>query len=321
MKQLSIIGAGSWGCALAQVFIHYYDSIHLWCYCQQEKDKLPSVLLNNPVIKPSFDIMQVADSQAILLVVPSDGFNQSLLNIKPFLSQTNQYIAWASKGFDVKKSRLLHQCFSAMLSNHSPTLISGPSFASEVLAQKPTALVVSSQHNKNQIYWATALQGAVFIRAYMNHDLIGAEIGGAVKNVMAIAAGIISALDYGANTQAALITRGLSEMMRLGVSLGANTQTFMGLTGLGDLVLTCSDDLSRNRQFGRYLTQLGDIQQAQNKVGSTIEGLQALKTTLIIAKKQGIEMPICEQVYQVIYDDKKPQDAIKTLMQREMVLE
>ena len=319
MTQLSVIGAGSWGSALALSLSGYYQQVHLWCYNQLEKDKLAPIILTHKNILASLELEPITHSQAILVVVPSDGFRQILLAMKPYLNK--QHIAWASKGFDVSNGCLLDTTFQAILPGFSACFISGPSFASEVMEQKPTALVVSSQAVATRQYWANALQSHHIIRAYTNDDIIGAQIGASVKNVLAIAAGITAGLHYGANTQAALITRGLNEMMRLGLSLGAKKETFMGLTGLGDLVLTCSDDLSRNRQFGKALVKYGNTSQAKTSVNGTIEGLNALVITLQIAKKQGIEMPITQQVFQVIDGNTTPQEAINLLMKRDLIAE
>lgn len=319
MSQLSIIGAGSWGSALAVSLAKHYSEVHLWCYSEQEKSALSNTVLAENNISPSFELALLAESDAVLVVVPSVGFEAILTQIKPFLNTNN--IAWASKGFDVKNQCLLSKQFSTTLPNHTPTLISGPSFAQEVLLQKPTALVVSSADKSAQQYWANTLQSNPAIRVYVNADLIGAEIGGGVKNILAIAAGIVSGLNYGANTQAALITRGLAEMMRLGICLNAKRETFMGLTGLGDLVLTCSDDLSRNRQFGKALVTCGNTKQAKQVVNSTVEGLDALEFTLTLAKQHQIEMPICQQVQRVVAGVISPQQAINELMARDIVSE
>ncbi len=318
-KQLSIIGAGHWGCALALSFAKHYEQVHLWCYNQLEQDSIAPMVFATPNINLSFELEPITQSEAVLLVVPSYGFEQSLLSIKPYLN--TQFIAWASKGFDVVNQGLLHQTFIKILPHTPPCLISGPSFAAEVLAQKPTALVVSSPNKEYQAYWSNSLQSNRSIRAYLNADIIGAQVGGSVKNVLAIAAGIVSGLEYGTNTQAALITRGLNEMMCLGLVLGAKRETFMGLTGLGDLVLTCSDDLSRNRQFGAALVKLGDVAQAKKAVNSTIEGLNALEITLLLAKQHQVEMPICQQVLQVVNGHISPQKAIDLLMDRDVVSE
>ncbi len=319
MKRLSIIGGGSWGRALSFIFSNYYDKVHLWCYNQSELNKLPLAIKQKSNIDANFELNLITNSDAVLVAVPSIGFIQIIKNIKPYLHK--QHIAWASKGFEAQSGQLLHNCFSQILPDIIPTLISGPSFAVEVLAEKPTALVVSSTSEAMQNYWTKALQKSNHIRAYKNNDIIGAQVGGAVKNILAIAAGIVAGLDYGANTQAALITRGLAEMMRLGLAMGAKRETFMGLTGLGDLVLSCSNDLSRNRQFGGYLVKYSDIDKAKQNINSTIEGLKSLKNTLKFAQKYHIEMPICEQIYQVIYQQKSPQNAISTLMQREITNE
>ena len=208
----------------------------------------------------------------------------------------------------------LHESFEEIL-DHVGCAISGPSFASEVASKKPTALTVASKDTAVRDYWAKVLQTNT-LRAYTNEDIIGVEVGGSVKNILSIAAGIATGLGYGTNTQAALITRGLAEMIRFGKKLGANASTFNGLSGLGDLVLTCSDDLSRNRRFGKALANKQSVAQALKNVGATVEGLNTLELVLSIAKKNKIEIPICEQVNQVIQGQTSPISAVNYLMSR-----
>ena len=224
------------------------------------------------------------------------------------------------KRFDTSKEQLLIESFNQVFPTKSGCVISGPSFALEVTQGKPTTLVVASDHEISTKVWSKAIQTNT-MRAYMNSDMIGVEIGGAIKNVLAIAAGIASGLGFGANTQAAIITRGLSEMKRLGKALGAKEKTFYGLSGLGDLVLTCSDDLSRNRRFGKELSENNDIQTALNNIGATVEGLNTLKMVLKLSKRYKVELPICEQVSMVIQGKNSPKQAVKELMSREQISE
>ncbi len=229
-------------------------------------------------------------------------------------------MAWATKGFDTSKEQLLIESFNQVFPTKSGCVISGPSFAFEVTQGKPTTLVVASDNVTNTEVWSKAIQTNT-MRAYMNSDMIGVEIGGAIKNVLAIAAGIASGLGFGANTQAAIITRGLSEMKRLGKALGTEEKTFYGLSGLGDLVLTCSDDLSRNRRFGKELAKNNNIDTALKNVGATVEGLNTLKMVLKLSKKYKVELPICEQVSKVVIGENSPEDAVKALMSREQISE
>ncbi len=322
MANLSIIGAGAWGSALSIALSNNFDTIYLHTYTQEEADtpqtKHPALSVDYADnVKLTFDLSLIQKSQSVLIAVPSYGFSATLESIKPLL-KPKQPVAWATKGFDTNRQCFLHESFEAIVGDHASCVISGPSFAFEVASQKPTAVTVASKDKTTRDYWAKALHTDT-LRAYTNTDIIGVEVGGSVKNILAIAAGIASGLGYGANTQAAIITRGLAEMIRLGRSLGAEEKTFNGLSGLGDLVLTCSDDLSRNRRFGKELANNQTVEQALNNVGATVEGLNTLELILSIAEKSKVELPICEQVYQVVQGKITPTDAVNHLMSREQV--
>lgn len=319
MANLSIVGAGAWGSALSIALTDNFDNIYLHTHNALEVSTLgkkhPALSVNYPKnVRLTYDLSHVQQSKAVLIAVPSYGFSNTLQTIKPYLNDTHT-VAWATKGFDSKHQCFLHKSFESILANRPNCVISGPSFAFEVALKKPTALVVASEDKKTRDYWAKALRTNT-LRAYTNDDVIGVEVGGAVKNTLAIAAGIAAGLGYGANTQAALITRGLAEMIRLGISLNAKKQTFNGLSGLGDLVLTCSDDLSRNRRFGKALADNQNPAQALATVGATVEGFNTLELVLAMAKKSQIEMPICEQVYQVTQGKILPVQAVNRLMSR-----
>ncbi len=323
-NSISIIGAGAWGSALAIALSEKFKEILLLA----NNEKFIRDLNNkHPALDESFecniklttDISLVKNTKAILIATPSDLFSDTLLSIKPYLN-SNHLIAWATKGFDPKNKCLLHETFQKILPAYPPCAISGPTFALEIAKKKPSAIVVASNDNNTRQFWSDTIQTEV-LRAYTNNDIIGVEVGGSVKNVLAIAAGIANGLHYGANTQAALITRGLAEMTRLGISLGAKKATFQGLSGMGDLVLTCSDDLSRNRRFGKELANNLNVNEALKSVGATVEGLNALKIVISIANKLKIEMPICNQVLAVIDEKIKPIDAVKELLLRKPIEE
>ena len=324
MANLSIIGAGAWGSALSIALADNFDTLYLHAHTQEEADSLqlkhPTLPVNyTDNTELTFDLSKIQQSESVLIAVPSYSFSATLEAIKPFLN-SKQSVAWVTKGFDTHQQGLLHESFEAILGGHPSCAISGPSFAFEVASHKPTALTVASVDKNTRDYWAKALQTKT-LRAYTNEDIIGVEVGGSIKNILAIASGIASGLGYGANTQAALITRGLAEMIRFGKSYGANEKTFNGLSGLGDLVLTCSDDLSRNRRFGKELANNQSIEQALNNVGATVEGLNTLELVLSIARENQIEMPICEQIYQVTQGRVTPTEAVNHLMSREQVNE
>jgi glycerol-3-phosphate dehydrogenase (NAD(P)+) len=225
-------------------------------------------------------------------------------------------VAWATKGFELETGKLPHQVATEVLGMGVPTaVLSGPTFAREVGLGLPTAMTVASRDREYAMELAQRLSGARF-RAYASTDMVGVEVGGATKNVLAIGAGISDGLGFGANTRVALITRGLAEMMRLGVALGANKDTFMGLTGLGDLVLTCTDDQSRNRRFGLALAAGKSSDEAQLEIGQVVEGVLAARAVTAVARTYRVEMPIAEQISKVIYDGAPPREAVAVLMAR-----
>ena len=324
MAKLAIVGSGAWGSSLAIAFAKNFNQINLLSHSPEEAVKikkqhpvLPKPFAENIIVESDYSLVE--DCDLILIAVPSHVFYESLEKIKPHINEDHS-LAWATKGFDTSKEQLLIESFNQVFPSKSGCVISGPSFAFEVTQGKPTTLVVASDHAISTKVWSKAIQTNT-MRAYMNSDMIGVEIGGAIKNVLAIAAGIASGLGFGANTQAAIITRGLSEMKRLGKALGAKEKTFYGLSGLGDLVLTCSDDLSRNRRFGKELSENNDIQTALNNIGATVEGLNTLKMVLKLSKRYKVELPICEQVSMVIQGKNSPKQAVKELMSREQISE
>ena len=318
-KSLTIIGAGAWGSALAIILSDKFDRIFL---IDRDKEIIKKLGKQHPVLSRPFtnnislnyDISSVAKSEGILIATPSYAFSDILENIKPHLIE-NHHVAWATKGFDSNNECFLHETFNKILPTYKACIISGPTFATEIVEKKPAAIVVASKDKKTRDFWVSTIQTNA-LRAYTNTDIIGVQVGGCVKNILAIAAGIANGLGFGANTQAALITRGLAEMTRLGVALGAEKLTFQGLSGMGDLVLTCSDDLSRNRRFGKELANNNPTDKALSNIGSTVEGFNALRLVIGIAKKHRIEMPICEQVLAVVEGRKKPSDAVTELLLR-----
>jgi glycerol-3-phosphate dehydrogenase (NAD(P)+) len=319
-KRLFIVGAGAWGSALAIALSEQFQQIFLYTHSKNQAKWLKQTnqhsacggVLFPDNITISHDLKDITKSDSILIAVPSEVFISVLEQIKPLIKQ--QPIAWATKGFDHQENIALSQKFESSL-NRPACVISGPSFAVEVAQKKPTALVVASQDEKLRKHWLDIIQ-TLSLRSYENEDVIGVEVGGLVKNVLAIAAGIANGLGYGANTQAALITRGLNEMLRFGLALGANEKTFMGLSGLGDLVLTCSDDLSRNRRFGQLLSKNIKVEKALQEIDATVEGVLGVKTVMLIAEKLKIEMPICKQVSLIIDGKITPKEAVDYLMSR-----
>ena len=317
-NSLSIIGAGAWGSALAIALSDNFDTIYL---VTKDKDNTEDIgnqhsALSKPFspnIKIGSSYKVIEKSMAVLIATPSSSFSDVLDAIKDDIGQIP--LAWVTKGLDPESGSLLHETFNQKITSHFPCIISGPTFAAEIVEKKPSAIVVASPDKNTREFWSNIIQTKT-LRAYTNSDIVGVQIGGSVKNVLAIAAGIANGLGFGANTQAALITRGLAEMTRLGVALGADKLTFQGLSGLGDLILTCSDDLSRNRRFGKELSKNISSDIALKNINATVEGFKALELVLKLAEKYQIEMPICEQVFQVTQGNITPKAAVTELLLR-----
>ena len=253
----------------------------------------------------------------ILVAVPSHGFRETLEAIRPLLTNGAR-VCWATKGFELHTGKLPHVVAAEVLGAERPVaVLSGPTFAKEVGVGLPTALTIAANDAAFAQDLAVSLSGDNF-RAYTSDDMVGVEVGGAVKNVLAIGAGMSDGLGFGANTRVALITRGLVEMTRLGVALGATRETFMGLAGMGDLMLTCTDDLSRNRRMGLALAAGKSVEEAQEEIQQVVEGVLAAEAVHEVAQKLGIEMPICHQVYRILYEDASPREAVEALMRRDL---
>lgn len=253
----------------------------------------------------------------ILIAVPSHALRDIVTAIKPLLA-ADARICWATKGFELHTGKLPHQVVGEVLGGGMPlAVLSGPTFAKEVGAGLPTALTIASKDAAFAGDLAKALSGKNF-RAYTSGDLVGVEVGGAVKNVLAIGAGMSDGLGFGANTRIAMITRGLVEMTRLGVALGASKDTFMGLAGMGDLVLTCTDNLSRNRRMGLALAGGKTVAEAEEEIQQVVEGVLAAEAVHEVAGSTGIEMPICHQVHRILYEGASPREAVSALMSREL---
>ncbi|WP_394171972.1 NAD(P)H-dependent glycerol-3-phosphate dehydrogenase [Thalassotalea litorea] len=323
---ISVIGAGSYGTALAFCLARNGQTTLLWgrnaehvAAMQESRSNeayLPGFSFPE-ALQPETDLEKVvAASDILLIVVPSHAFREMLLQIKPMLVPGVK-IAWATKGLDPVQGRLLQDVAREILGDDVPlAVLSGPTFAKEMAAGMPTAISLSSENKEFSDCLANRLHCQSSFRVYQNSDFIGVQLGGAVKNVIAIGAGIADGIGFGANARTALITRGLAEMSRLGVKLGANPATFMGMAGLGDLVLTCTDNQSRNRRFGLALGAGESVEGAQQKIGQVVEGYRNTKEVFMLAKRENVEMPIVEQIYQVLYEGKPAADAALQLLGR-----
>ncbi|NOQ35517.1 MAG: NAD(P)H-dependent glycerol-3-phosphate dehydrogenase [Methylococcaceae bacterium] len=328
--KISVLGAGSWGTALAmlaarngcQTLLWGHNPEHIAQLKEDRENKHYLAGLRFPdTLNVTSELEEVATFSSLLLIsVPSHAFKATLLNLKPFITPQTQ-IAWATKGFCADNGALLDSLVATHLFPQTPTaVLSGPTFAKEVAADLPTAMTIASANTE----FANKLSGLLHnqrFRTYTSTDIIGVQVGGAIKNVLAIAAGIADGLGLGANTRAALITRGLSEVIRLGIKLGGKQETFMGLAGLGDLILTCTDDQSRNRRFGLALGQGKSQAEAVKAIGQEIEGVFAAKEAYVLSKKYEVEMPITEQTYKVLYEGLDPRIAVQNLLTREQKAE
>jgi glycerol-3-phosphate dehydrogenase (NAD(P)+) len=322
---VAVLGSGSWGTALAIQFARAGHPTVLWgrdtpALAEMARERrnvryLPDAPFPDLLtVEPDFEraVRGVLD---VLVAVPSGALRETLTRLKPLLS-AEQRVCWASKGFELATGKLPHQVAREVLGPHVPVaVLSGPTFAKEVGKGLPTAMTVASPDEAFATELAQALSGQNF-RAYTSPDIVGVEVGGAVKNVLAIATGISDGMGYGANTRIALITRGLAEMTRLGLALGAREQTFMGLAALGDLVLTCTDDQSRNRRFGLLMAKGIGSAEAQREIGQVVEGVKAAQAVRAVAAKHGVEMPITEQVHAMLHEGRDAREAVRTLMGR-----
>lgn len=325
-EPMAVIGAGSWGTALAIQLARAGHPTRLWGRDLAQLDALQRARCNERYLPDAvfpesltvaIDLRQALDGvRDALIAVPSHAFRDTLGLVQPYLS-TETRIAWATKGFEISTGLLPHQVAKEVLGGIPGAVLSGPTFAKEVGAGLPTAMTVASRDEAFAKALASKLSGPNF-RAYMQSDIIGVEVGGAVKNVIAIGSGIADGMGFGANTRVALITRGLAEMMRLGVRLGAARETLMGLAGLGDLVLTCTDDQSRNRRLGLALGRGQSMREAQSSLHQVVEGVLASRAVCAVADRLTVEMPICREVFRIMHEDKPVREAVQELMGREL---
>ncbi len=330
MRPIVLLGAGSWGTALAVQFARAGRPTVLWGRAEDEPELLARVRRNErylpgvefpPLLTIEPDLaraIEVADD--LVVAVPSGALRSMLTQVQPLLGPRAR-LAWASKGFEIATGKLPHQIALEVLGPEVPiAVLSGPTFAREVGAGLPTAIAVASPDPAFALELARSISSGRF-HAYTQPDIIGVEVGGAVKNVLAIATGASDGMGYGSNSRVFLITRGLAEMVRLAVALGARHETMMGLAGLGDLVLTCTDDQSRNRRFGRAIAAGQPVEQAIREIGQAVEGYHAARAVHTVAQRLGVEMPICEHVYQVLYEGLPIPEVVTSLLTREVTAE
>ena len=325
-QAITVLGAGSWGTALAIALARNGQRTRLWGHNPQHIQAMQATQSNErflagiafPENLSVFDDLATAldECQDVLIVVPSVAFRSTLVKAQPFI-KPKMGIAWGTKGIDHDSGALLHEVVTEICGAHPMAIISGPSFAKEVAQGLPTAITLAgtdaayNQHLQQRFHQKN-------FRVYISEDLIGVQISGTVKNVLAIATGMCDGLALGANARSALITRGLSELVRLGIALGGSYETFMGLAGIGDLILTCTDNQSRNRRFGLALGKGETTIQAEQAIGQVVEGIKNAAEIYKLAQQVAVEMPICNQVYQVIQGEVSVAQAAKNLLSREL---
>ncbi|WP_199611925.1 NAD(P)H-dependent glycerol-3-phosphate dehydrogenase [Flocculibacter collagenilyticus] len=324
---VTVLGAGSYGTALALCVARNGHETLLWgrdksqidAMSQQRSNQkyLPDVTFPETLRLESDLVTAVKASDVVLVVVPSHAFDDMLIQIKPHLRE-NAKVAWATKGLEPETGRLLQDVAIDILGDSiSLAVLSGPTFAKEMAIGLPTAISMSSTDQDFINHLSDLFHCERSFRVYTNDDFIGVQLGGAVKNVIAIGAGMADGIGFGANARTALITRGLAELCRLGCAMGAKRESFMGMAGLGDLVLTCTDNQSRNRRFGLALGQGKDVDTAMADIGQVVEGYRNTKEVFNLASRVGVEMPITDQIYQVLYQGKNPQEAAMALLGRD----
>jgi len=324
---MTVIGAGSYGTSLAISLARNGANIVLWGHDPKHMERLQSERANHEFL-PNIDFPEsliiekdlekaVQSTRDILVVVPSHVFGVVLNSLEPHLSESSR-ICWATKGLEPETGRLLKEVAHDIIGDkHSLAVLSGPTFAKELAMGMPTAISVASPDEQFVKDLQEKIHCSKTFRVYANSDFTGMQLGGAVKNVIAIGAGMSDGIGFGANARTALITRGLAEMTRLGAALGAQPETFMGMAGLGDLVLTCTDNQSRNRRFGLALGSGKDVDTAQEEIGQVVEGYRNTKEVWLLAERMGVEMPIVDQIYQVLYQGKDAHLAAQDLLARD----
>jgi len=320
---ISVIGSGTWGCALCAILADKGNKMTLWSYFEHESanlkatgkvPNLPDFVMPQNIEYTSDIEKATKDMDVIVMVTPSAAIGKTAENMSEFVKD-GAVIVCASKGFDTQTQKTLTETIKEKIPQATVAALSGPSHAEEVAKKLPTTLVAASESERVR----TMLQELFmtdYLRIYTNEDILGVEIGGALKNVIALCAGISDGLGFGDNAKAALMTRGISEIARLGAAMGAKTTTFAGLSGVGDLIVTCTSMHSRNRRAGILIGQGKTCDEAMKEVNMVVEGVYAAKEAYKLSKKYNVEMPITEEIYSVLFEGKSAKDTVKILMSR-----
>lgn len=323
MKNIAIIGSGSWGVALGIHLAKLGNKIKIWSFMQEEADLinnekkckfLPEVTLPEGIYCTTSYEEAIKDSEVILHVTPSKFTRNTVKEYKKYV--TNQTIVICTKGFEKETLSSLDEVFKQEIPNLKLAVLSGPSHAEEVSKAVPTAMVIASENEEI----ANKLRDIFMnenLRVYTSKDVKGVELGGALKNIIAFCAGVAAGIGLGDNSFAALITRGLCEISRLGVALGGKYETFYGLTGLGDLIVTCLSEHSRNRTAGKLMGQGKTLEKARNQIGMVIEGVDNIEVAYELAQKYDVDMPIVNAVYDMLYNNLSPKEGVIRLMTRD----
>ena len=325
MSKITVIGSGSWGVALATYLAKQGNDVKIWSFSETERDQInlerkccfmPNLVVPENIYCTTSYEEALKDSEFILHVTPSKFERNTIKGYKEFLTK-DQVFLMCSNGFEAGTNLALDDVLEDELPGQKYGILAGPSHAEEVSIDIPTALVIASHDEDVRERVANVFKSSV-LRIYTSKDVKGVELGGALKNIIAFCAGVSVGLELGDNTFAALATRGLVEIARLGTKMGGEEKTFYGLTGLGDLIVTCSSEHSRNRRAGKMIGQGHTVEEARKEIGMTIESIDNIEVAYALAKKYEVEMPIVNTVYDVLYNNLDPREAVEILMTRKL---
>ena len=326
-KNIAVVGSGSWGMAISNHLAEMGNAVKVWSFTEEEKNLInnerkcmfiPDMVLDEKIYCSNDVVEVVKDADYIFHVTPSKVTRNVFKQYKDYVK--DKPIVICSKGLENATLKTLDEVMLEELPSAKIAAFSGPSYATEVVKHIPTAIILASKH-EDVLDEVSSLLMNEYMRIYKSRDVVGVEVGGALKNIIAFCAGICAELNFGTNAEAALITRGLAEITRLGEKMGADKNTFFGLSGLGDLILTCSSDESRNRRAGRLIGKGKTIEEAKKEIGMTIESVENIEVAKKLAEKYDVEMPIVNAAYDVLYNNLKPQDAVNKLMTRAIKFE
>ena len=324
MRNIAVLGSGGWGVALSMVLNKNGHNVKIWSYSEEEKDIINNErkckFLPNAIIPEGITCYNnydevIKEAEIILVVTPSSAIRKVITDIKDLVTP-NQTFVLCSKGMEASTQKIYTDVIKEILPNNKIAALSGPSHAEEVSMYIPTAVVIASEEEELSRELQDIFMNDIF-RVYINDDMFGVEFGGSLKNIIALACGISIGLGYGDNAIAALITRGLLEIARIGTTLGAKNETFYGLTGLGDLFVTCSSKHSRNRRCGILIGEGKSVDEARAELGGmVVEGIEAVNGAYVLVKKYNIDAPIIIEMYDIIHNDKSAKEAVENLMKR-----